>query len=93
MASVAASVEWCNDPTEETKAKLQPYVDKVLAIFEKCKKAHKIERDIHTLNRVMEKYMDIHCRMIWFNEGRRVMAVDTDTVGLCQVNVPYVVPI
>ena len=93
MASVAASVEWCNDPTEETKAKLQPYVDKVLAIFEKCKKTHKIEREIHILNRDMENYMDIYCRMKWFNEGRLVVAIGTGMVQICQVNVPYVVPI
>ena len=35
---------WVNDPAQETKAKVQPYVDKVLAIFEKCKKGtHKLK--------------------------------------------------
>jgi len=96
-----ASVEWVKPharlgrtgTTEETKATVQPYVDKVLDIFEKCKDAHKIAREIHILNRDMENYMDIYCRMKWFNEGRLVVAVGTGMVQICQVNVPYVVPI
>ena len=86
-----ASVQWMKDPTQETKAKVQPYVDKVLAIFEKVKKAQKIEKEIHILNRDMETHMDTHCRMNWFNEGRCVMASGTDMAPFCQVNVPYVV--
>ena len=99
MAPVA-SVEWVKphvclgtDTTEETKATVQPYVDKVLDIFEKCKDAHKIAREIHILNRDMENYMDIFCRMKWFNEGRLVVAVGIGNVPICHVNVPYVVPI
>ena len=84
-------VEWVNDPTPETKAKVQPYVDKVLAIFKKRKKAHKIGREIHILNRDMEKYIDFHCKMKWFNEGRRAMAHGTNNVPFCKLNVPCVV--
>ena len=100
-AAPVASVEWVKShhrlgrtgTTEETKATVQPYVDKVLDIFERCKDAHKIAREIHILNRDMENYMDIYCRMKWFNEGRLVVAIGTGMVQICQVNVPYVVPI
>ena len=83
------SIEWINVPPEDLKAKIQSYAEEVVAIFKKHKKAHKIERAIHLLNRDMEKCIEFHCRIRW--EGRCVYLYGPTMAAFCKVNVPLVV--
>ena len=82
------SIEWINSFPEKAKATIQPYAEQVVAIFKKHKKAQKIEREIHTLNRNMEKCIEFHCRMKW--EGRCVRLYGPTMAPFCTVNVPLV---
>lgn len=83
------SIEWINVPPEDLNAKIQFYAEEVVAIFKKHKKAQKIERAIHLLNRDMEKRIEFHCRIKW--EGRCVYLYGPTMAAFCQVNVPLVV--
>ena len=85
------SIEWINSFPEKAKATIQPYAEQVVAIFKKHTrkdKAQKIEREIHTLNRNMEKCIEFHCRMKW--EGRCVRLYGPTMAPFCTVNVPLV---
>ena len=83
------SIEWINSFPEKAKATIQPYAEEVVAIFKKHKKAQKIERAIHVLNRNMEKCIEFHCRIKW--EGRCVRLYGPTMAPFCTVNVPLVV--